>query len=189
MPKKIDPELKARAVRLVCEHRGEYPTLTAASQAVAKQVGVGKESVRRWVIQAEIDAGHREGVTSEESDEIRRFARAVGEVAADEGDQRVMSWSPLAGTSLVPESDSAHQHPNGGKVERCRSHMSRALPPLVYVLGRHATLSRSGGWPGRMRLWAEVSSASGACGGAYLASVMSYVGLMIETLRRSWSVM
>jgi transposase-like protein len=73
MPKMIDPELKARAVRLVSEHRGEYPTLTAASQAVAKQVGVGKESVRRWVIQAEIDAGQREGVTSEESDEIRRL--------------------------------------------------------------------------------------------------------------------
>ena len=34
MPKKIDPELKARAVRLVSEHRGEYPTLTAASQTV-----------------------------------------------------------------------------------------------------------------------------------------------------------
>jgi hypothetical protein len=37
MPKMIDPELKARAVRLVSEHRGEYPTLTAASQAVAPQ--------------------------------------------------------------------------------------------------------------------------------------------------------
>ena len=73
MPKMIDPELKVRAVRLVSEHRGEYPTLTAASQAVAKQVGVGKESVRRWVVQAEIDAGHREGVTSEESEEIRRL--------------------------------------------------------------------------------------------------------------------
>jgi transposase len=73
MPKEFDPELKARAVRLVSEHRGEYPTLTAASLAVAKQVGVGKESVRRWVLQAEIDAGHREGVTSEESDEIRRL--------------------------------------------------------------------------------------------------------------------
>jgi transposase len=59
MPKKIDPELKARAVCLVSEHRGEYPAVTAASRAVAKQVGVGKESVRRWEIQAEIDAGHR----------------------------------------------------------------------------------------------------------------------------------
>jgi transposase-like protein len=54
MPKKIDPELKARAVRLVMEHRGEYPTATAAVLAVARQVGVGKESLRRWVAQAEV---------------------------------------------------------------------------------------------------------------------------------------
>jgi len=73
MPKKIDPELKARAVRLVSEHRSEYPNLTAAAAAVAKQVGVGKESVRRWVIQADIDSGQRDGVTTEESEEIRRL--------------------------------------------------------------------------------------------------------------------
>jgi len=73
MPKKFDPEFKARAVRLVVEHRGEYPTLTAASQAVARQVGVGKETLRRWVMQAEVDAGERDGVTSQESDEVRRL--------------------------------------------------------------------------------------------------------------------
>lgn len=73
MPKKIDEELKARAARLVLEHRGEYPNLTAASMAVAKQLGVGKESVRRWIIQADVDAGRREGTTSEESEEIKRL--------------------------------------------------------------------------------------------------------------------
>ena len=73
MPKKIDPALRSRAVRLVADHRGEYPSLTAACVAVAKQVGVGTESVRRWVVQAEIDAGHRPGVTSEENDEIKRL--------------------------------------------------------------------------------------------------------------------
>jgi transposase len=46
MPKVIDPELKARAVRLVVEHRGEYPTTTAAVHAVARQVGVGKERLQ-----------------------------------------------------------------------------------------------------------------------------------------------
>ena len=30
MPKKIDPEVKARAVRLVTEHLQEYPSMTAA---------------------------------------------------------------------------------------------------------------------------------------------------------------
>lgn len=73
MPKLIDPEVKARAVRLVLEHRGEYPTTTAAVFAVARQVGVGKESLRRWVAQADVDAGHREGATTEELEEIRKL--------------------------------------------------------------------------------------------------------------------
>lgn len=43
MPKQIDGQLKARAVRLVMEHGSEYPSLTVACEAVARQVGVGKE--------------------------------------------------------------------------------------------------------------------------------------------------
>ena len=73
MPKQLDPEMKARAVRLVLEHRAEYRTKTAAILAVAKQVGIGKESLRRWVAQAEIDGGDAPGVTTEENDEIRRL--------------------------------------------------------------------------------------------------------------------
>ena len=73
MPKVIDPELKARAVRLVLEHRTEYPTTTAAVQVVARQVGVGKEGLRRWVAQAEVDAGTREGVSSQELEEIKKL--------------------------------------------------------------------------------------------------------------------
>ena len=73
MPKIIDPELKARAVRLVNEHQQEYPSLTAAAAAVAKQLGFGKETVRRWVIQDQVDAGTRDGVTTQESEEIKRL--------------------------------------------------------------------------------------------------------------------
>ena len=73
MPKKIDPALRERAVRLVREHRLEYPSLTAASAAVARQVGVGHESVRRWVLQADIDDGDRGGVTSSEYAEIKKL--------------------------------------------------------------------------------------------------------------------
>ncbi|MEN4447388.1 IS3 family transposase [Mycobacterium sp. SM3041] len=73
MPKKIDPALRERAVRLVTEHQQEYSSLTAASEAVARQLGVGKESVRRWVVQAQIDDGQRPGVTTEENEEIKRL--------------------------------------------------------------------------------------------------------------------
>ncbi|SJN09809.1 Mobile element protein [Leucobacter sp. 7(1)] len=73
MPKKIDPQVRERAVRLVLEHRAEYPSNQQAVAAVARQEGVGAESLRRWVIQAEIDTGDRDGQTSEESVEIKRL--------------------------------------------------------------------------------------------------------------------
>jgi transposase len=73
MPKRIDPELRARAVRLVSEHRAEYPTETAAVIAVAKQLGVSRESVRRWQAQAGVDAGDRPGVTTQDNIEIKKL--------------------------------------------------------------------------------------------------------------------
>ena len=71
MPKKVDPELRARAVRLVSDHAGEYQNVTAASVAVAKQLGVSRESVRRWVAQAGVDSGDRPGITSSELEKIK----------------------------------------------------------------------------------------------------------------------
>lgn len=73
MPKKIDPALRERAVRLVLEHRAEYSSTAKAIAAVARQEGIGAESLRRWVVQADIDAGVRDGQTSQEHAEIRRL--------------------------------------------------------------------------------------------------------------------
>src|SRR6266511_2361566 len=73
MPKTYDPEFKARAVRLVCDHLADYGSVTAASLAVGAQLGVARETLRRWVAQAEIDDGARPGVTSAEAEEVRRL--------------------------------------------------------------------------------------------------------------------
>jgi len=83
MPKKIDPEVRARAVRLVHDHLGEYPSLTAASEAVARQVGVSKETVRRWALQAQVDAGQRQGVSTEELAEIKELKAKVRRLESD----------------------------------------------------------------------------------------------------------
>ena len=73
MPKKVDPAVKQRAVRLVREHGDQYSSTTAAAAAVAKQLGLGRETVRRWAVQAEVDAGTRDGMTTLEREEIRRL--------------------------------------------------------------------------------------------------------------------
>jgi len=58
---KIHPALRERAVRLVLEPRAEHSSTAKAIAGVARQEGVGAETVRRWVVQAEIDAGDRDG--------------------------------------------------------------------------------------------------------------------------------
>jgi transposase len=73
MPKKINAELRVRALRMVQEHQQDYPSQTAVVEVVAKQLGLGRETVRRWIVQAEIDEGGRPGVTSAEQAEIKRL--------------------------------------------------------------------------------------------------------------------
>jgi transposase-like protein len=83
MPKKISPEVKARAVRIVQEHQQDYPSVTAAASAVAKQLGLGRETMRRWVVDAEIDAGARAGTTSAEHAEIKALKAKVRRLEED----------------------------------------------------------------------------------------------------------
>ena|SRR5919205_64590 len=73
MPKKIDPAVKERALRMFADHRQDYPSDTALAEAVAKKVGVGRETARRWLVQADVNAGARPGTTSEEQAEIKKL--------------------------------------------------------------------------------------------------------------------
>ena len=75
------PELRERAVRMVAEVRPEYPSDWPAICAVASRLGIGSaETLRKWVRQAEVDAGTRPGVTSEESGELRKLRAEVREL-------------------------------------------------------------------------------------------------------------
>ena len=83
MPKRIDPKVRERCVRQVLEHLPEYPSLTAAAEVVARREGVGKESVRRWVLQAQVDGGQRQGATTEELAQIKELKAKVRRLEED----------------------------------------------------------------------------------------------------------
>jgi transposase len=66
---------------MVAEVRPDYPSDWPAIVAVAQKLGIGTaETLRKWVRQAEVDAGQRPGVSSEESAEIRRLKRENAEL-------------------------------------------------------------------------------------------------------------
>ena len=79
--KRYPPELRERAVRMVGEIAGDNESEWAAMSEVARLLGIGTaETVRKWVRQAEVDAGQRPGATSDESAELKRLKRENAEL-------------------------------------------------------------------------------------------------------------
>jgi transposase len=68
-------ELKERAVRMVLDLQRSDPNDKSVIARVARQLGVGGESLRIWVKQTQIDAGKRPGLTSEEREELKRLRK------------------------------------------------------------------------------------------------------------------
>ena len=128
---KYDPETRAKAVRLVLEHRDDYPSEWAAITAVSKRLGMTAETLRNWIRQQQVDEGECDGVSSEAAAEIRALKRRNAELeqtieilkaatlsscgratratAADRSGLRVhrREQGPLRGRSDLPRADRA----------------------------------------------------------------------------------
>jgi transposase len=77
---KFSPEVRERAVRMVQEHRGEYPSLWAAVESIAPKIGCVPQTLLEWVKRAEVDAGARPGATTTEMQRIKELEREVKEL-------------------------------------------------------------------------------------------------------------
>ena len=75
MPKKFPPEVRDRAIRMTLERLDEYDSVSAAAKALAPKLNVGVDTLRRWVLQAQIDASVTAGPSSAELDKIRQLKR------------------------------------------------------------------------------------------------------------------
>ncbi len=77
---KYSPEIRERAVRMVQEHRNEYPSQWAAIESIAPKIGCVPQTLHDWVCKHEVEVGLRDGVTQAERDRIKALEREVKEL-------------------------------------------------------------------------------------------------------------
>ena len=101
--KRYPSELKERAVRMVLDLQRTDPQDKNIISRVARQLGVGSESLRTWVKQAQIDAGKRPGLTTEEQAELTKLRKENREL------RRANDILQAAAVFFVAELDRRHQ--------------------------------------------------------------------------------
>ena len=77
---KFSQEVRERAVRMVLEHGGQYPSEWEAMRPIAGKIGCSAEALHKWVRRFEIDSGRRGGLSSDERAQMKELEREVREL-------------------------------------------------------------------------------------------------------------
>ena len=94
--KRFSQEVRERAVRMVFDHQDQYASQWKAILSIAEKIGCTRETLHNWVRRAEIDAGHRGGLTTEERKRLRGLEREVRELRRANEILRKASDLPVA---------------------------------------------------------------------------------------------
>lgn len=91
MPQKYSETFRARAVRMVLDRleHDDAPSRYVVIKETAPRLNIAVETLRRWVEQAEINAGKCPGVSSDAQAEIRRLKRENSPTEAGQRDSEV----------------------------------------------------------------------------------------------------
>jgi transposase len=74
--KSFSAEVRARAVRMVLEHKGEHASEWAAIISIAGKIGCTAETLRRWIRQSESSGGvAQDGMTAEMRERMKALER------------------------------------------------------------------------------------------------------------------
>ena len=73
--KRYSPEVRERAVRMVFEHEKDYESRWATLVSISNKIGCTPETLRSWVKRHEMDSGRREGLTTEDREQLKALQK------------------------------------------------------------------------------------------------------------------
>ena len=79
-PRKYPSELRERAIRLAMDARKNPVTRPGSCKRVGEQLGINAETLRGWVVQAEIDGGARAGTSTDDAKRLLDLEAEVREL-------------------------------------------------------------------------------------------------------------
>ncbi|MFP5433362.1 MAG: IS3 family transposase [Alphaproteobacteria bacterium] len=72
---RFSPEVRERAVRMVLDHEGDYPSRWTAIVSISEKIGCVPQTLFEWVKKAEVNSGKRAGVPTEMADRLKALER------------------------------------------------------------------------------------------------------------------
>lgn len=74
-PRKYPDELRERSIRLTMDARKDPASRPGACKRIGEQLGINPETLRGWVMQAEIDTGQRPGTATVDAARVVELER------------------------------------------------------------------------------------------------------------------
>ena len=72
---KYSPEVRERAVRMVLDNAGQHESRWSAILSISSKIGCAPQTLNEWVKKAEVDHGHRAGITTEMAEKLKALER------------------------------------------------------------------------------------------------------------------
>jgi transposase len=108
---KFSPEVRERAMRMVQEHRGEYPSLWSAVESMARKIGCVPQTLLSWIQRHEVDTGARKGVTTAETQQVKELEHEVKELRrANEILKLARAFFPRWSSTADSSPEGLHRH-------------------------------------------------------------------------------
>jgi transposase-like protein len=123
---KFSPEVRECAVRLIQEHRGEYPSPRAAVESIAPKIGCVPATLLDWVKRNEVDSGMRDGMTScERMKALEREIKKYMPISTGTGTTKGSSRS--ARCCRLPHHQRIGALPLANNAQNCAAHAASSM--------------------------------------------------------------